>query len=110
LRTIGFSIKTPQENQITVEGTPIRNGKDKARAVLQFMLKQANRLHVSEVDMNRTVILHIPQISWTKFNLTDAEKKSLVDAGMRYTLERLNSPLPELYNSIVGINENEPGK
>jgi NTE family protein len=102
LRTIGFSLKNPQENKISSEGMEIKNGKDKARAVAQFMMKQANRLHVSEVDIYRTVIINVPDMPVTKFDLTQKEKESLMNAGIDCTLDRLNSPLPEIYSLTKG--------
>jgi len=102
-KTLGFKLLTEEEVAETVSGEHLSNGiynlKDFALSLVDCLMTQIDRLHLKPGDWNRTIAINTRQIKTTQFDLSEAEKKLLLDEG-RKGAERFF----EWYDTINGEN------
>lgn len=86
-KTLGLKLLTEEEVAETVSGEHLSNGiynlKDFTLSLVDCLLTQIDRLHLKADDWNRTIAINTGQIKTTQFDMSEAEKKFLVDEGRK---------------------------
>jgi len=78
-----------KEDQFPVTHQQINKMYDYAQALTGYVINNT-QAPLKRPDRDRTVFIHDAGISTTNFNLTDDDKKSLVDSGEKWTRAYLN--------------------
>lgn len=85
-KTLGLKILTPEEevgHAITVKPQPIRSIKDFAMSIMSTLMIANERKHLKPSYWKRTLVIKVGDFPLTKFDLSEDEKASLVQAGIK---------------------------
>ena len=89
--TLGFRVDTTQEIKYagTMQSVPYKIDSlgRYVQALIGGLIDISNKTHLSDKDWHRTVYIDAGDISATQFNLTDVQKKELVESGENGTRE-----------------------
>jgi len=84
-RTLGFKLLTEEEVEESVSGQHLSNGiynlQDFALALVDCLTAQIDRLHIKPGDWERTVAINTRHIKTTQFDMSEEDKKLLLDEG-----------------------------
>lgn len=88
--TLGLRVDKTEEIAHQLTGQPasakeITNIKKYIQTLIGSLIDMANKRHLSERDWHRTIYIDCKNISSTDFQLSDKEKKSLIESGKRST-------------------------
>lgn len=88
--TLGFRLDSKesiQHNRDDWENVPvkIKNIKDYAIGILNFMMEMANKGHLQKSDWNRTIFIDTKGVKTTDFDLTEDKINDLIDSGKNAT-------------------------
>jgi NTE family protein len=84
-KTLGFKLLTEEEVEESVSGQHLSNGiynlQDFALALVDCLTAQIDRLHIKPGDWERTVAINTRHIKTTQFDMSEEDKKLLLDEG-----------------------------
>lgn len=95
--TIGFRLDTKEEIAANADWSnahvEIKNIKDYIRAIVTYLMEEANKRHLKDCDQKRTIFIETGDVKATDFNLESDKVKMLIENGQKAVYEFFNCQL-----------------